>query len=357
MPKPILTITAFVLSLQITSAQPAPKLLPFQGLLMNADGTSPSDGTHIVQFRLYNAPVAGTAVWPGETHRLSINGGLVSTLLGTQTSLAEVDFNHRLFLEITIDANTDNTIGPEDPPLLPRQAVLPSVLAIEAVQARTLRAGDGGQYDWTALFGDQSPSTGHIPGSRLAVESVTDTQIANHSITDTQLSPAARTPVGAVMPYAGTQAPEGWLLCNGTPYKRSAYPALFAVIGDRWRASHTSPIDADEFRVPDLRGRFLRGLDTAGLRDRERQGHQVGSLQNHGFQQHAHFMFTTAINSPEATLQPGLRVAQGGNASGDQDYRMRASGDQPTLGRTSSEGLSTGETRPMNAAVNYIIKH
>jgi hypothetical protein len=54
----------------------------------------------VVQFKIYDAPVGGQAVWNGEVQRLTVNGGMVNTLLGSQASLSSVDFNRPLYLEI-----------------------------------------------------------------------------------------------------------------------------------------------------------------------------------------------------------------------------------------------------------------
>src|SRR4029078_1041994 len=75
------------------------RVLPFQGRLSDANGNSVADGARVVQFKIYDAPVGGRAVWNGEVQNLSINAGLVSTLLGTKASLSGVDFNLDLYLE------------------------------------------------------------------------------------------------------------------------------------------------------------------------------------------------------------------------------------------------------------------
>src|SRR5258708_17315513 len=107
-------------------ADQAPKLLPFQGRLSDASGATVSDGARLVQFKIYDAPVGGQAVWRGEVQKLTINGGMISTLLGTKANLSSVDFDRELYLELTVDANTDGQITAADPPLLPRQSIVPA---------------------------------------------------------------------------------------------------------------------------------------------------------------------------------------------------------------------------------------
>lgn len=67
-------------------------------------------------------------------------------------------------------------------------------------------------------------------------------------------------PVGALMPYAGTAAPTGWLLCFGQAISRTTYAALFAAIGTTYGAGDGSTT----FNIPDLRGRVAAGKDDMG---------------------------------------------------------------------------------------------
>ena len=62
-------------------------------------------------------------------------------------------------------------------------------------------------------------------------------------------------PVGAVMHYAAAITPIGWLKCNGALVSKLAYPQLFAKIGYTYGGA------GNDFRLPDLRGEFLRGWD------------------------------------------------------------------------------------------------
>src|SRR2546423_9025183 len=112
MKQPILTfaISALLASLCVL-AEDAPKLTPFQGRLSDASGNAIADGSKVVQFKIYDAPVGGQAVWNGEVQKLTVNGGLVSTTLGTKASPAHVDFNKSLYLELTHDAHNDSPIN------------------------------------------------------------------------------------------------------------------------------------------------------------------------------------------------------------------------------------------------------
>lgn len=67
-------------------------------------------------------------------------------------------------------------------------------------------------------------------------------------------------PAGAVIPYAGSAAPAGWLFCGGQAVNRSDYAALFAAIGTTYGVGDGSTT----FNLPDLRGRVIAGEDDMG---------------------------------------------------------------------------------------------
>lgn len=71
------------------------------------------------------------------------------------------------------------------------------------------------------------------------------------------LSTIATVPAGAIMPFAGTTVPTGYLLCDGSEVSQTTYATLFSVIGLTYNASPTTGM----FALPDLRGRFALGLD------------------------------------------------------------------------------------------------
>jgi hypothetical protein len=80
-------------------------------------------------------------------------------------------------------------------------------------------------------------------------------------------------PIGAIMPFAGTNLPDGYLLCDGSEQEKAKYKALYDVIGD----VHGVPSKgAGTFVLPDLRGRFALGLDNMD------NGTQVPNISGYG---------------------------------------------------------------------------
>ena len=68
------------------------------------------------------------------------------------------------------------------------------------------------------------------------------------------------TPVGAILPYAGTAAPAGWFLCDGSEVDRDKYEALERIIGYTYKP-RTLLTGTNTFAIPDLRGRLPLGKD------------------------------------------------------------------------------------------------
>ena len=68
-------------------------------------------------------------------------------------------------------------------------------------------------------------------------------------------------PMGAIMPFAGTNAPYGYLLCDGSEVEIAKYQALYDVIGTTYNGI-TPLVGFNTFRLPDLRARFPLGRDT-----------------------------------------------------------------------------------------------
>lgn len=63
---------------------------------------------------------------------------------------------------------------------------------------------------------------------------------------------------GAVMAFAGSTTPTGWLLCDGSAVNRTTYADLFTVIG----VTYGSGDGSTTFNLPDWRGRVIVGFDS-----------------------------------------------------------------------------------------------
>jgi len=163
-------------------------------------------------------------------------------------------------------------------------------------------------------------------------------------------------PTGSIMPYIGTTAPDGWLLCDGLTNVPQP-SALYNLIGST---------------TPNLKGMFLRGTGTSpmnsqpgpalkAMQGEELKSHQhsSGTLVNSTNGQHNHGGTDPLLN--KLVKYTGINTAIGlDNNSGQIDLINGT--DIPNDGNhthtiSGSTGLIGGtETRPVNYGVNYIIK-
>lgn len=158
-------------------------------------------------------------------------------------------------------------------------------------------------------------------------------------------------PSGVVFPFAGTSAPYGYLVCDGSAISRSEYSALFATLG----TSHGQGDGSTTFNLPDYRGRFMRGLDGTAGNDPDKAGrtamaaggntgNAVGSVQGENVGNHTHLSSAFSDNGWPSASGDRQDSYYFMNASKGTDYRLPIDGNGGT------------ETRPKNVNVNYIIK-
>lgn len=99
-------------------------------------------------------------------------------------------------------------------------------------------AGAGAAPTWTSSSLDTSQNFNWTGTNSFA----TSTTVAG--------STGGLVPAGALMPYAGSTAPTGWLLADGSSLVRTAYPNLFTAIGTTYGSA-----DGSHFTLPNLLGR------------------------------------------------------------------------------------------------------
>ena len=208
------------------------------------------------------------------------------------------------------------------------------------------------------LVGNAYPDAPNIfsPGDPVTADAMNDN--FQHLVDGVTSVEAGVAPIGSVVAWAGsdTMLPPGWLLCDGTEYSSATYPELASAIG----SAHGGD-GASSFNVPDLRGRFIRGVDLGAGRDPDAtdrvqpqmgsgaSGDNVGSVQGSVFGEHAH---GTAINFP--SNMPGPGAFGTGTAGVFGDVMFGAGTGSVDAQRSSLEGGA--ETRPVNVYLNFIIR-
>lgn len=90
-------------------------------------------------------------------------------------------------------------------------------------------------------------------------------------------------PIGTIQAFAFKAIPRGWLLCDGASISIDSYPELYSMLGNTFGES-----DDGFFKIPDLRGRFIRGWDNE--RVIENIERKFGSYQNDSIQKHTHII-------------------------------------------------------------------
>jgi microcystin-dependent protein len=78
-----------------------------------------------------------------------------------------------------------------------------------------------------------------------------------------QVGAASGVPSGSITAFAGSSAPSGWLLCDGSAVSRATYAALFAAIDTTFGAGDGSTT----FNLPDARGKNPVGAGSGSLSD------------------------------------------------------------------------------------------
>ena len=146
--------------------------------------------------------------------------------------------------------------------------------------------------------------------------------------------------IGIISYFTTTTAPNGWLICDGSEYNSTndLYKKLFDVIG------FTFGQNGNKFKVPDLRGLFIRSLDNGKGVDSD-PNRTLGNIQDDTFKSHKH-----EITDPKH--KHGTYAGDGGgnrDQSTAQDAGINKQGGFPTA--KSATGITINhegdeETRP-----------
>ena len=186
--------------------------------------------------------------------------------------------------------------------------------------------------------------------------------------TITTISDQLLIPLGTVMSFAGPCDidPPGWLLCDGRYLlidENNKYFRLYQTIGKRWGTNDIETV----FRIPDMRGRFIRGADPIGLNDPDfgdrRKLNDDGTLSNNLAEEVLGSYQDDAFQGHWHNWTSGM----GGNYTGqlyssyDHDHNPGKSYNNlvrdPVSDGNNETPRTSRETRSKNAAMNFIIKY
>lgn len=137
-------------------------------------------------------------------------------------------------------------------------------------------------------------------------------------------------PTAVVLPYAGTSAPTGFLMCNGAAVSRTTYARLFNVIGTTFGAGDSSTT----FNVPDLRQKYPMGVAASGTGNA--LGDTFGSIN------HTHGAGSFAVSGTTSSTAVPHTHSLGGATDSDGAHSHTFSDSFTTGGPSGDIGRGTG---------------
>jgi microcystin-dependent protein len=164
-------------------------------------------------------------------------------------------------------------------------------------------------------------------------------------------------PTGSIMPYVGTVAPEGWVICDGRSLTTiNGSDELIKLVGTN---------------VPNLGGMFLRGAGQS-VYGANSTGPSLKQFQSDAYEKHLHGKGSLSTstkdlgnlpNSSKFWSEEDIRTNTDTGAFGPYEavttkgVIVNTSGiHNHTINGSTSNAGSVSETRPVNYGVNYIIK-
>ena len=185
---------------------------------------------------------------------------------------------------------------------------------------------------------------------------------ANKNYVDTQISAIPTVdpvPAGTVIWTARDSAPDGYLEADGSAVSRTGdFADLFEAIGTRYGAGD----EETTFNLPDLRGRFVRGIDEVPGSNNPKDldpGRQLGSDQGDQNKQHNHTLAGGALTYVDGvTLHKDTNEVPNSpdvvNVLNNNTY-ISVSTSTYTLPTVDNDGGT--EARPKNIALLGCIKY
>jgi len=147
-----------------------------------------------------------------------------------------------------------------------------------------------------------------------------------------------KVPIGTIIAMSSDYIPTGYLLCNGSAVNRQTYSLLFAKIGTTYGEGDGT----NTFNLPDLRGKFVRGLGGNSDLLGKTQGDAIRNIQGEVDICHGDNNVTNGVFRDNGRKSKGR--------DGNEWYSHSVIFDASTVVPTANEN------RPLNMAMNYLIK-
>jgi hypothetical protein len=186
-----------------------------------------------------------------------------------------------------------------------------------------------------------SPALTGIPTAPTAAAGTNTTQIATTAFVAGAVIGAV--PVSTIIAIADGVVPTGFLECNGATISRSTYSALFSKISTLYGAGDGSTT----FKIPDLRGEFIRGFDNGRGVDSDRR---LGTQQEYDWK--GFYMMNTGQNTYNYSHN---EVYHGKSTTGYNGNTFVGYWAAPSAALGTK--WDTSEIRPRNIAMMYCIKY
>lgn len=287
----------------------------YQGKLADGGGTPVADGLYNMEFKLYDAPTAGSVVWT-ETrtgaNKVQVTDGLFSISLGEVAAISGVNFNQQLYLSVEIGGTGTPAWDGE---MTPRRAVssVPSAfiagtaLALDAVNATSTNATTTSLYVSGALgVGTTTPSSSMLAikgsASKTNIFEIASSTNANILV----VTGTGKVGIGTSSPFAqlsvaGDIALTGGLYDSGASLGSNGMVLLSTGTGVDWVATSSLGITGG-----------------AGASDSLQTAYNTGAtIETSGATSSVIITETTAAANTHDLLQLTTNPATGGTFSGD----------------------------------------
>ena len=220
--------------------------------------------------------------------------------------------------------------------------------------------------------GATAPEWGQVAAAGIADSAVTSAKILDGTIVLADLAASLQAflvPVGTINAYAGTTAPTGWLLCNGTAFSSATYPSLYTILNN-------------VATTPDMRGLFPIGKTASSTGSTLLGTGGSNTIAEANLPSHSHASTAVLTSGTVTITDPGHTHTVNGeeaetwegtdSLTGVLESAFNATAyTEPTASNTTGITASVGTAITMtNAstgsgtayfqpfiAVNYIIKH